>query len=488
MSFMSREKFLEEYVFEVDAEFERNGNAAEWAPSSNGGAQHWGQEISRLKLVDTDPGTGLRPESAAFALSDDGLLMAVATNKVIRIYSSWDQHLEAELVGHLENVTKVFFAPKNCYLEESYTLLSEAEHYSKEKHNPLILWHIDGGGRLITRTMPFAIDSLADKALGAIKMDLTTHHELPASSMAEVRKSLVNTLKIADTKNRSVTLTTLPGSFPGFGSKVFSSDKKLFLHLEHNNTTQSGMRPPDQLPQVVIRSLNGPETEMARLQGHEDAIMWACFSPTDPNVFATAAWDKTYQIWNLEHKTSSSIIGPTVGQNWSGDFSPDGKHVLLSGTNNVGVYSVATGDQVAKLERPKLEAWVRNLEWSPAGDAVALCNGIEILLWEPFREGEERRSSGMNVVKLTKPENRVLENFMRFHAAKWLDRRGRRLAVMAGDGTVMVWDRKENWKWRFQRPQGRAMKLWTHEIVYVEETEMLYVLDGDRKVRRWRLS
>lgn len=41
MSFMSREKFLEQYVFEVDIEFELNGRAAEWAPSSNGGSQFW---------------------------------------------------------------------------------------------------------------------------------------------------------------------------------------------------------------------------------------------------------------------------------------------------------------------------------------------------------------------------------------------------------------------------------------------------------------
>lgn len=485
---MSRERFLQEYVFEADIEFELNGHAAEWAPTSNGGPQRWGQEGKSLRLVDTDPGEERRPESAAFALSNDGMLMAVATNKVIRIYTSWDQHLKAELVGHMENVSMLFFAPKDRYLEENYTLVSQAENYGTEKHNPIIIWRLDGGGRSLSRTMPFAIDSLADKALGAIEMDLQTHHELSTSSVAEIRTSLVTSLKRADTKNRVSDLTTLAGSFPSFGAKVISPNGKTFLHLEHNDSTQSGMRPADKLPQVIIRSFADPKTEIARLRGHEDAIMWASFSPTDPNVFATAAWDKTYQIWNLEHKKASSIIGPTTGQNWSGDFSPDGKHVLLSGTNNLGVYSVATGEEVAKLERPKLAAWVRYLEWSPAGDAVALCNGTEILLWEPFSENEEMRKNGVAVVKLTKPENRMLESFMQFHAAKWLDRKGERLAVMAGDGTVMVWDRKENWKWRFQRPQGMPMALWTQEMAYVDETEMLYVLDGDRTIRVWRLS
>lgn len=193
--------------------------------------------------------------------------------------------------------------------------------------------------------------------------------------------------------------------------------------------------------------------------------MWASFSPTDPNIFATAAWDKTYQIWNLNHKKASSIIGPTVGQNWSGDFSPDGKHVLLSGTHDVGVYSVATSDLVAKLERPNLAAWIRNLEWSPAGDAIALCNKTEILLWNPFSASEDERKNASVIVMITKPSERMLETFMGFHAAKWIDGKGDRLAVMAGDGTVMVWDRKENWKWRVQRPQGRAMPLWSQEIV-----------------------
>ncbi|KAK4628524.1 hypothetical protein CLAFUR0_04626 [Fulvia fulva] len=269
MSFMSREKFLEQYVFEVDIEFELNGRAAEWAPSSNGGSQFWGQEDQTFDLVNTDPPSERRPESAAFALSSDVMLMAVATNKVIRIYTSWDQHLKAELIGHLQNVSKLFFAPKERYLEENYVLLSEAENYGQEKHNPIIIWHIDGAGRSVTRTMPFAIDNLADKALGAIEKDLQTHHELAASSIAEIRTSLVESLKIADTKNRTASLTILPGSFPNFGSKPISSNGKHFLHLEHNDSTQRGMRPPSELPQVIIRSFSDPKTELARLRGHQ---------------------------------------------------------------------------------------------------------------------------------------------------------------------------------------------------------------------------
>lgn len=94
------------------------------------------RSIHRWNWTTTDPGTERRPQSAAFALSTDGMLMAVATNKVIRMYTSWDKSLKSELVGHSKNVTKVFFAPKDHHHEESYILLSEAENYGEEKHNP----------------------------------------------------------------------------------------------------------------------------------------------------------------------------------------------------------------------------------------------------------------------------------------------------------------------------------------------------------------
>jgi hypothetical protein len=46
-------QFLEQYILDVELEFNIGGEAARWAPSTPGRAQKWGEEISYIELKDT---------------------------------------------------------------------------------------------------------------------------------------------------------------------------------------------------------------------------------------------------------------------------------------------------------------------------------------------------------------------------------------------------------------------------------------------------
>lgn len=85
------------------------------------------------------------------------------------------------------------------------------------------------------------------------------------------------------------------------------------MTIAHGQSTQGGMRMPEELPQIVFNDVVTQE-EKCRLMGQEDAIMWAGWSLDDKTI-ATACWDKTYRLWDAETGHCKHVIGKTGGQN-----------------------------------------------------------------------------------------------------------------------------------------------------------------------------
>lgn len=486
---MDRERFLQEYELQLETEFESSGRAAEWAPG-NPGPRFWGSEDASITLKDDDPNKGNVP-SAAAALSADARLLAVSTNAVIRIYDTQSRQMYSELVGYLNNVGKLHFAPIHTddppkidndvtHKERGkYLLLSEGAEVSGDD-GQVISWSLDSGGRLLSRTMPFAVENMADRALSAISIDLDDHHGLSVDDMDRLRAGFVETLKVADANNRVKHLSVWDGHFPHFGTYPVSHHGRIVLYITHGKTTQNGMRPSDGLPQIVVMDV-ASQTEVCRLRGHTDAIMWAGWSPDDKTI-ATACWDQYFKIWDAQTGECRHTIGPTKGQNWSGAFSPDNKHLTLSGGRpvKVAVYDIETGEQVASLAREglKLDNWIRCFTWNPAGSHVAVENNHGVVLWEPYGGKAEA------IIQL-KTDRTLLTRYNSFIIIKWADG-GKKLLLQDTEGTVFVWDRQRNWKWRFQHPRGTESE-YDSDVFFVDGTQTVISLDGDGKVRYWKL-
>lgn len=493
MPSMGPKKFMAGYELVLDKEFEYNGKAAEWAPGKS--HRFWGDEDAQIALKDSDPNEDRRGDAEA-AMSPDDQFLAIATNAIIRIYHVQSRGMRAELVGHSKNLKRMFFKPMPSKRTnsstrrddpgdgkgETYCLLSATDKGSMEG-GEIISWSLDENGRQLHRMMPFAVQNMADQAIGAISADLKTHHTLSDENLATIRAGFMETLRTADTKNRARNLPVILGAFPSFGTYPISHDGKSVLYTVHGNTTQHGMRPPEELPQIVVLDF-ATHTERCRLNGHTDAIMWAGWSPDDKTI-ATASWDSHYKLWDADTGECKHDIGPTGCQNWAGAFSPDGKYVLLSGGRGDGrvtIYSVDTGEEYTKLQREGIELkdWVRYFAWNPAGDCIALVNDQSIVLWHPFNNDRAE------TILTLSTDGSMLMDYNGFSIIKWAQG-GRKLLLQDTDQTTFVWDREKYQKWRFQRPQGTPMAVSAHDVFYLEEADMVVSMDGDRKVRFWKL-
>ena len=222
-------------------------------------------------------------------------------------------------------------------------------------------------------------------------------------------------------------------------------------------TTQQGMRPAEELPQIVITNIATGE-ESCRLIGHEDVITWAGWSPDDKFV-ATASWDETYRIWNANTGECQHVIGKTGGQNWAGAFLPDGKHVILSGGQpvEVAVYNIETAQKVTTLSPPvgdRLDHWMRDFVVHPSENLVILQNGQSLLAWKPdLSETPSSEPTVQKIFALSTGSEPMMHIFNALHTLKWADH-GRKLLAQGTEGTTYVWDKEKGFKWRFQRPHG----------------------------------
>lgn len=475
MPSMSRERFLQEYVLELNKEFELHGDPAAWAPVHDG-PKVWGTEDASIALPIDDPLKG-NVDSSAIAISPDEVYVAVSTNARIRIYNVQTKQKHSELIGHLSNVHGLYFAPSSG---TEYTLFSEGAEVGGAD-GQIIRWRLNEKAQSMTRKMPFAIESMADAALGAVQPALIQHHGLEDSAMQEIRSGFVESLQLADTKNRAADMPIWEGHFPSFGTEPVSHDGKSVFYIAHGKSTQGGMRPPEELPQLIVMDI-ASSTRTCRLMGHEDAIMWAGWS-LDDRTIATSSWDEHFRIWDAQTGECKHTIGPMGGQNWSGAFSPDGKHVLLSGGQpvNVSIYNIETGENVKRLEQEglKLSSWMRYLSWHPEGKDIALINRKGVIVWTPFEDKVEK-------VFEFKTDDSMLTNFVGMSIISWTDG-GRKLLLQDSEDTTFIWDRKRNVKWRFQRPQGTPLK-GDHDAVFAAKTQTVISLDGDSKVRFWKLA
>ena len=489
---MDRERFLKNYKLKIDWEFEVHGDAADWAEN---GHRFWDKEDDAIALETGDPNKREGAPSASAALSPDSRVVAVSTNAVIRLYNIRLKKMICELRGHDENVEKLYFSPhvvedvNRFGPDRGYTLVSYG--LRDYEYGRIIIWRLHEGGLLINRDVVSAVGPLADRATRAVMRDLKEQHGMSNEEVKSLRQELGETIRQAVLKHQAKEeLPLLHADLPSFGlANPISRDGSKLITLEKNDTTQQGLRPPEEMPRIVVRNL-ADLSEHWRLTGHQDSIMWAGWSP-DAKWIAEASWDETYGIWNPEVKDrpEGHLIGPSGNQNWVGDFSRDGKYVVFSGgePTKVAVYEVETGKEVAEFKYPGIGGvtWVREMQWSPADYTIALIVAQKVVLWHPLENG----SPFTTVLKLGS-DGTMLDQYNELLLVKWVDG-GQKLVVRDMANTVFVWDLRANRKWRFQRPEGMALETYTTEMFFVKrgvaEEGALLSLDGDGKVRYWYL-
>ena len=91
--------------------------------------------------------------------------------------------------------------------------------------------------------------------------------------------------------------------------------------------------------------------QLVLLDGHEDAIWTAAFSPSGDRIL-TASGDRTVRLWDLQGKLLATPLAEHRGPVTAAAFSPSGHHVLSAsshGRNVAALLSFGSGERLLEL-------------------------------------------------------------------------------------------------------------------------------------------
>jgi WD40 repeat protein len=155
--------------------------------------------------------------------------------------------------------------------------------------------------------------------------------------------------------------------------------------------------------------------ELLVLRGHNDAINSIAWSP-DNERLATAGWDDTVIVWNLDGEQMLRLNGADL---YLVNWSPNGKQLATT----CGIWDAESGEQTVMLEGDS--EWVLSLAWSQDGTRLATGSRDEaVKIWDV--------ESGRMLLALTGHSGEV-------ESIAW-NPDGTQLATGGHDATVKIWD------------------------------------------------
>ncbi|KAL5120158.1 hypothetical protein ACEQ8H_001984 [Pleosporales sp. CAS-2024a] len=485
----TREDFLRDYSFPTEParDFGRDGTPAEFA---SGHPWSWDDLTHSEAIVFGSTGSeqNKRPYRSVFtALSSDQRLLAISSSREsIAIYHVATKELRATLEGS----GRIVFRPVQEPVQTNgYALISSISDIESRGHVPqhrLIIWDLDQHGRLIDQEEPIDAASFASQAIEAILPRLTSDHEWTAdfAHSSGLHDSFEKGLSHVAEDHRRRHYTILENASLGrCGSSSFSDDGRFFLYHSGNESTQKGMREPEELPRVVVYDMDASK-EIYRLAGHTDAIMWSAVSPDCQHV-ASVAWDGTMRMYSANTGKLSWATEDSGGQSWAGAFTPDSKHIIWSskGGRVIQVHAVSDGRKICTFKE-ELHDWCRCFVWDPTGEKVAFAARKHAYVWCPF-EGPDGTIDQHYVL-----DEKERWSMISISSVKWM-KNGELLALEFSEGTKLVYNTSTNTKELF-RPKGVWVAGVNNGIYGIlsgpDQPEFYLTVDGDRNVRYHRTS
>jgi WD40 repeat protein len=487
MTWMDRERFLEEFAYEVEKEFDVNGTPSSWADTElSPGHRNWGDEEHKIKLPHPDNPTCRMGTSA---LTSDKKFIAASNGLVVNLYDIATKDCRMVFRGLTLPVRGLEFGP---LLTETggYTLMissSESDRSDSSKH--LVFLNLGPDGRRVVQ--PQLLDN--DKVLESSVSPVTSRLEGLRGSV--VASSLLDTINTQYKK----ALDRLHGTpeakdslqsdgLTGDCTCSVSSDGRLLLCVRADDPSQGGSPQSRQSIKIVVYDLaQGREKHILDTRG--DAITWTSFSPDDKSI-ATVAGLGTLHIYDTESGECKHIISAPRGQRYRSIWSSDSKHILLHGmarqideqrqtvsqTAYMVVYSAETGEQVAQYPTEDLARRSEAImtAWSPRNE-IAIASKTRIWIWRPF---ENITTTSL----LVKVENPLMRLYAHFVELMWVED-GRLLIAKLSSGTIEVWDQDRNVRWRIERPRGPALARIARGCYWLEESKTLVSFDSDASLR-----
>ena len=189
---------------------------------------------------------------------------------------------------------------------------------------------------------------------------------------------------------------------------------------------------------LAIWDLAG-ERRTARLTGHSGKVAAIATTP-DGRRAASAGWDRTVRVWDLETGTQVQELAARDNVN-AVQFSPDGKKILAGNSDgSIQIWRAADGSQLAVLNGHDFAVTALDLS---ADGRLAVSGSVDetVQLWDP-EQGE-----------------RALTLFGHVGPVLTVALSADRALVASGgiDGTVRVWRRGDGDRLQVYQRQGGAV-------------------------------
>ena len=276
--------------------------------------------------------------------TQDGALLAVASQIGIWIYDVQTSEALSLLTGHTGAVNRIAFSP------DGKTLASGGND------NTLRLWDVE------TQT---EIGALEGHAGGPNSIWFSPDGRTLASRDDD------NTLRLWDVDTQTQ-IRTLEGYTGTVESVSFSPDGK---------TIATGGQ--DEIVRLWDVSTR---TEIGTLEGHTGYVSSVSFSP-DGTTLASGSWDGTVRLWDVSTRTEVGILEGHTSLVRSVAFSPDGKTIASgSNDNTLRLWDVDTLAEIGGLEFGSFSRLVTGIAFSSDGQRIAIKSGHGA--WSRVREWE----------------------------------------------------------------------------------------------------